>query len=222
MPTPRHPRATVAVLLIGLSSVIQITGCSRPLNQSDQLLGTSPLSALESEKSISWVEVAPLTAEPTDAEAMAGTSIAPLDRSMAKPLIIRIQQAQVEHEPTYLSTRPLLASSTRADDAWPGCRVVEGPLQRGFADVTVAVMDGQRAVICGDRTPWKVSDYTPEVAARAAISAVRQREREHALRDVAIVSAVHDRDSLRQPRDRWSMPCGKVPSTPRSKLQDGL
>ena len=119
MPTPRHPRATVIVLLIGLSSVIQITGCSRPLNQSDQLLGTSPLSALEPEESISWVEVAPLTAEPTDAEAMAGTSIAPLDRSMATPLIIRIQQAQVEHEPTYLSTRPVLASSTRADDSWP-------------------------------------------------------------------------------------------------------
>ena len=120
MTTSRHPCAAAIMLVIGLSSSIPIAGCSRPLNQSDQLLGTSPLTALEPVKAISWVDVEPLTTEPTDAEAMAGTTIAPLDRSDATPYVIRIQQAQVEHEPTYLSTRPLLASSTRADDAWPG------------------------------------------------------------------------------------------------------
>ena len=31
-------------------------------------------------------------------------------------------------------------------------------------------------MICGERTPWRVCEYTPEVAARAAVSAVLTTE----------------------------------------------
>jgi hypothetical protein len=111
MPTSRYPCAAAILLLVTLLGWSQMTGCRRSLNRSDQLYGTSTLTALEPDELIE--------SEPTDAEAMAGTSIAPLDRSAETMLVLRIQQAQVEHEPTYLSARPLVASSTRDDDQWP-------------------------------------------------------------------------------------------------------
>ena len=53
---------------------------------------------------------------------------------------------------------------------------MEGPLLKGESKVAVAVEPGQQVVICGGKTPWIISNYTPEVAARAAISAVYTTE----------------------------------------------
>ena len=111
MPTPRHLLFAALLLLIALSGLIQMTGCARSLNRSNQLYGTAELAALE--------PTTPVESTPMDAEAMAGTSVAPLDRSNQTPLILRIQQAQVQHEPTYLQSQPLVASSSREDDRWP-------------------------------------------------------------------------------------------------------
>ena len=57
------------------------------------------------------------------------------------------------------------------DDSWTGVKVIEGPLTSGPSKIIVAVEPGARAVITGTRVPWRVVDVTPEVAARAAMSA---------------------------------------------------
>jgi hypothetical protein len=57
------------------------------------------------------------------------------------------------------------------DDAWPGVKVVKRPVTVGPGKVVVAIEPGVRAVITGTRVPWQVREVTPEVAARAAISA---------------------------------------------------
>ena len=62
------------------------------------------------------------------------------------------------------------------DDAWPGVKVVEGPVNVGPGKVVVAIEPGVRAVITGTRVPWQVREVTPEVAARAAISAQLTQE----------------------------------------------
>ena len=65
-----------------------------------------------------------------------------------------------------------------ADDGWIGVRVVEGPVRQGVNPVAVAVEPGARAVISGEKVPWRLKDFTPEVAARAASSAVFTTERQ--------------------------------------------
>ena len=62
------------------------------------------------------------------------------------------------------------------DDGWPGVKVIEGPLRTGASKLMVAVEPGARAVICGTRVPWRIVKQTPEVAARAAVSAVYMSE----------------------------------------------
>ena len=62
------------------------------------------------------------------------------------------------------------------DDAWPGVKVVEGPVNVGPGKVVVAIEPGVRAVITGTRVPWQVREVPPEVAARAAISAQLTQE----------------------------------------------
>ena len=135
----------------------------------------------------------------------------------AEPIIIN--GPAVQSVPVFCEDEPRNRWIT--DDGWPGCKVVEGPLQKGASEVTIAVMDGQRAVICGDKTPWKVSPYTPEVAARAAVSAVftaelgRGKARksdgpgylldEHGERVLSL--RLHDKCSHKE--ERWERkPCG--------------
>ena len=57
------------------------------------------------------------------------------------------------------------------DDAWSNVKVVEGEITDRVFKIMVAVEHGARAVITGQRVPWKTSRLTPEVAARAAMAA---------------------------------------------------
>ena len=110
------------------------------------------------------------------------------------------------------------------DHAWPGCRVVEGPLQTGPSQVAVAVEPGARVVICGTRTPWRVCDYTPEVAACAAVSAVLTDELGQAAAQTAEeragylvnehgerILSVRLQDKCERKEEMWERkPCGHV------------
>ena len=62
------------------------------------------------------------------------------------------------------------------DDAWPGVKVIEGPLLPGAGKVIVAVEHGARAIISGTFVPWKMSTLTPAAAARAAMAAQLTQE----------------------------------------------
>ena len=112
---PDHPqsmRLTRGMLLAALvAGSSALCACHRPLNQSNQLLGTTPLPALEPRM--------PNEIAQTDAEDVAGTSIAPLDRSDYTMLTVLITPEQVEHEPTYRTHAPLIPSSARSKNAWP-------------------------------------------------------------------------------------------------------
>lgn len=98
-----------------ITSVVAVScllgGCHGPLNDSNQLYGTLPLTGLEPKM--------PVQVTQSDAASLAGTSIAPLDRSAYTPIMVEIESAQVEHEPTYRSFEPIIPSSARARDTWP-------------------------------------------------------------------------------------------------------
>ena len=87
-----QPGTRCALATVGLLAGMLCAGCHRPLNDSNELYGTTPLSGLDATMPRDSV------AQP-DAEAQAGSSIAPLDRSGFEPIVIEVQTAQVESPP---------------------------------------------------------------------------------------------------------------------------
>lgn len=109
----------IPACIICTVTAVMTAGCHAPCNDSDALYGSSPLPALE---------LRPSTARASVPDQQ---RIASIDRSTWTMQVIRVQQAQVQHQPTYRSAKPIIASSRRADGGWPSieeatCTRVDG------------------------------------------------------------------------------------------------
>ena len=56
------------------------------------------------------------------------------------------------------------------DCAWPGVKVVEGPISDGIHDVLVAVEPGAQLVVSGSSVPWTTTLAQLEIVARAHVA----------------------------------------------------
>jgi hypothetical protein len=102
-----RPLRLSKLLFAGTLPAMAIACGCQPLNSIDGLYGRDALPALRED----------VAREEARDHAFAG--IAPLDRSHWEVYSIRIQRAQVEHQPTYRTAIPIIASSARADGKWP-------------------------------------------------------------------------------------------------------
>lgn len=95
--THDHRKKSVASLLAVIGCAGIMTGCSPPLNGTDGLLGENPLPAVSS--------VDAKTKEVVSTQPRG--DVVPFDRSTWGTRTIVIDEAQVQHHPSYGSSRPV-------------------------------------------------------------------------------------------------------------------
>ena len=157
--------------------------CHGPLNDTNGLYDSNPLPAL--------TVPSPNTA--IAAEPVGG--VAPLDRADWPQQTIRIQAAQVQHEPTYRTATPIIASSQRASGSWPtpdtavrthvnnNAAALNGVLQPVGAGVDILLLPVEMIIT----PPWRVTRssardtstaLTPEYVTKTPWHWVQPRKKE--------------------------------------------
>lgn len=103
--TPDPSVKSLARLSVATGCIVMITGCSPPLNGSDGLLGENALPAVSMDAAETKADVA---TQPKG-------DVVAFDRSTWSIRTIVIDQAQVQHHPSYGSFRPVWNTSDSAE-----------------------------------------------------------------------------------------------------------